>query len=142
MDLVYFAYDKNQRLFSYGNGGYFSPQSYTAVLFPLDWRARSGNLAYRLGGTIGYQAYREDAAKYFPLDSAMQADAVSAAAADPTLRATLPASTYSGISGGVRGDVEYSVTSNLRIGALLRYDRTANWNEARGLVFARYRFDR
>jgi hypothetical protein len=38
--------------------------------------------------------------------------------------------------------VEYTVTPNLRIGGLLRYDRTANWNEARGLVFARYRFDR
>jgi cellulose synthase operon protein C len=142
MDLVYFAYDKNQRLFTPGNGGYFSPQSYTAALFPLDWRARSGNLAYRLGGTIGYQAYRENAAKYFPLDGAMQAQADLAAASDSTLRSSLPASTNSGISGGVRADVEYSVTPNLRIGGLLRYDRTANWNEARGLVFARYRFDR
>ncbi|MFC7473309.1 cellulose synthase subunit BcsC-related outer membrane protein [Dankookia sp. GCM10030260] len=142
MDLVYFAYDKNQRLFSYGNGGYFSPQSYTAALFPLDWRARSGNLAWRLGGTIGYQAYREDAAKYFPLDGAMQAQADLAAASDTTLRSTLPSSSNSGVSGGVRADLEYTVTPNLRIGGLLRYDRTANWNEARGLVFARYRFDR
>ena len=141
MDLVYFGYDNNQRLFSVGNGGYFSPQSYTAVLFPLDWRARSGNLAYRLGGTLGYQAYRESAAKYFPLDPALQAQADQAAAGDSTLRSTLPASTNSGISGGVRGDVEYTVSPNLRIGALLRYDRTANWNEARGMVFARYRFD-
>jgi hypothetical protein len=142
MDLVYFAYDKNQRLFSLGNGGYFSPQSYTAALFPVDWRARSGNLAWRVGGTIGYQAYREGAAKYFPLDPAMQSQAELAAASDATLRSSLPASTHSGISGGLRGDVEYSVTPNLRIGGLLRYDRTANWNEARGLVFARYRFDR
>ena len=142
MDLVYFAYDKNQRLFSYGNGGYFSPQSYTAALFPLDWRARSGNLAYRLGGTIGYQAYRENAAKYFPLDSDHAGAAGSRGGVGFHLRSTLPASTNSGISGGVRADVEYSVTPNLRIGGLLRYDRTANWNEARGLVFARYRFDR
>ncbi|MFZ4410664.1 MAG: cellulose synthase subunit BcsC-related outer membrane protein, partial [Paracraurococcus sp.] len=142
LDLVYFAYDKNQRLFSYGNGGYFSPQSYTAALFPLDWRTRSGNLAYRLGGTLGYQAYRESAAKYFPLDATQQAQAEQAAAADSTLRSSLPASSNSGVSGGVRGDIEYSISPNLRIGALVRYDRTANWNEARGLVFARYRFDR
>jgi hypothetical protein len=142
LDLVYFAYDKNQRLFSYGNGGYFSPQSYTAALFPLDWRARSGNLAWRLGGTIGYQTYRESAAKYFPLDAGMQAQAELAAASDSTLRSSLPASSNSGVSGGVRADLEYSVTPNLRLGGLLRYDRTANWNEARGLVFARYRFDR
>jgi hypothetical protein len=72
----------------------------------------------------------------------MQAQLEAAAATDSTLRATSPAQSASGISGGVRGDIEYAVTPSLRIGGLLRYDRTANWNEARGLLFARYRFDR
>ena len=37
--------------------------------FPVDWRARSGDLAWRLGGTVGYfQTYREKAARSFPLD--------------------------------------------------------------------------
>ncbi|MDO9708074.1 cellulose biosynthesis protein BcsC [Paracraurococcus lichenis] len=142
LDLVYFAYDKNQRLFTVGNGGYFSPQSYLGVNLPVDYRARSGNLAYHLGGTIGYQSYREDAAKYFPLDPGLQAQAELAAAGDGTLRAGLPASQRSGITGGLRGDIEYSITPQLRIGGLLRYDRTANWNEARGMLYARYRFDR
>ncbi len=141
LDLVYFAYDNNQRLFTFGNGGYFSPQSYVAATIPVDYRGQSGNLAYRLGGTIGFQSYREKAATYFPTDAAMQAQLEAAAAGDSTLRATSPSQSGSGIVGGVRGDIEYTLTPNLRIGALLRYDRTANWNEARGLLFARYRFD-
>lgn len=142
LDIVYFAYDKNQRLFTFGNGGYFSPQNYFALNLPVDWRGRNGNLSYRLGGTIGYQNYREDSAKYFPNDPAAQAQLEASLSSDSTGRSMQPARSESGIAGGVRGDIEYSVTPNLRIGALLRYDRTANWNETRGLFFARYRFDR
>ncbi len=141
LDLVYFAYDNNQRLFTYGNGGYFSPQSYFAANVPVDWRGRHGDLSWRLGGTIGYQSYREDAARYFPTDAGAQAQLESTLGGDPSAKAAQAARNASGIIGGVRADLDYAVTSNLRIGALLRYDRTANWNEARGMFFARYRFD-
>ena len=73
---------------------------------------------------------------------AAQAQLEGSLSSDSTGRSTQPARSESGITGGVRGDIEYSVTPNLRIGALLRYDRTASWNETRGLLFARYRFDR
>jgi Tfp pilus assembly protein PilF len=142
LDLVYFAYDNNQRLFTTGNGGYFSPQSYFAANIPLDWRGRDGDLSWRLGGTIGYQSYREDGARYFPTDAGAQAQLESSLGSDPTARASQAARSASGLIGGVRGDAEYAVTPNLRLGALLRYDRTANWNEARGMFFARYRFDK
>jgi predicted Zn-dependent protease len=142
LDLVYFRFDKNQRLFTFGNGGYFSPQSYFAANVPVDWRARSGDWAYHLGGTIGYQSYRENAAKYFPLSQSDQAQLESFIQSDQTARSIQPARSEAGLIGGVRGDIEYSLTPNLRIGALLRYDRTASWSEARGLLFARYRLDR
>ena len=141
LDLVYLSYDNNQRLFTFGNGGYFSPRSYVALNLPVDWRGRSGNLSYRLGGTIGYQSYREDAARYFPHDPAAQGQLEASLGGDPTGRSSQPARSETGLTGGIRGDLEYSVTPNLRIGGLLRYERTANWNEARGLFFARYRFD-
>ncbi|GGC26551.1 hypothetical protein GCM10011504_00980 [Siccirubricoccus deserti] len=41
--------------------------------------------------------------------------------------------------GGLRGDIEYPLTPQLRLGGLFRYDRAADWNEARGLVYLRYR---
>ncbi|RVT96926.1 tetratricopeptide repeat protein [Rhodovarius crocodyli] len=142
VDGVFFAYDNNQRLFTLGNGGYFSPQSYFAVNIPIDWRARSGNFAWRLGGTIGYQSFREDAAKFFPRDAALQTALEQSLSGDTTLRAIQPGQSQSGITGGVRADLEYAMTQSLRVGALLRYERTGNWEEARGLLYARYRFDR
>ncbi len=141
-DVIYFGYENNQRLWTFGNGGYFSPQSYFSVNIPIDWRARSGNLSWRLGGTIGYQSFRENAAKYYPHDSGLQTQLEQQITSDTTARAIQPGRSESGVIGGIRADIEYAITPNLRVGALIRYDSTGNWEEVRGLAFARYRFDR
>jgi hypothetical protein len=39
---------------------------------------------------------------------------------------------------GLRGDLEYRITQQLRLGGLLSFDRSADYNEARGLFYARY----
>ncbi|MCK8784318.1 cellulose synthase subunit BcsC-related outer membrane protein [Roseomonas sp. NAR14] len=141
-DLVYFAYDNNQRAFTFGNGGYFSPQQYVAASLPVDYRGRTENLAYRIGGTIGYQHYRERSERIFPTNAAAQNLLEALAAADPTIPTRSASQRQSGLIGGVRGNIEYAVTPNFRLGALVRFDSTGNWNETRGLLFARYRFDR
>ena len=143
LDLVYFGYDNNQRLFSYGNGGYFSPQSYFAANIPVDYRARSGNLTYRVGATIGYQSFREDSALIFPRSPLAQGLLESLSnSTTSNITSIQPARAQAGITGGLRGDLEYAVTPNLRVGGLLRYESTANFQEVRGLAYARYRFDR
>lgn len=142
LDLVYFGYDKNLRHFTLGHGGYFSPQSYAALNLPVDWRSRSGDFSWRLGGTIGFASWREKSAPLFPTDAGLQAQVQAAAASDPTLLARYPGQARTGVTGEARADLEYAVTPQLRLGTALRYDRAANWNEARGLVYLRYRLDR
>ncbi|MCO6419965.1 BCSC C-terminal domain-containing protein, partial [Siccirubricoccus sp. KC 17139] len=139
LDLVYFAYDRNLRHFTLGHGGYFSPQSYAALNLPVDWRARSGDLSWHLGATLGFASWREDTVDVFPGDPARQGQLVGAAAGDPTIRTRYAGQSQSGFTGGVRGDVEYALTPQLRLGAALRYDRAADWNEARGTFYLRYR---
>ncbi|WP_426957895.1 cellulose synthase subunit BcsC-related outer membrane protein [Muricoccus radiodurans] len=141
LDLLYLTYDRNLRLFSFGHGGYFSPQNYFAASVPLDYRARSGNLAYRVGISAGVSTFREGRAPFFPTDSGLQAIVESQAATDPTLTAFYPAQSRTEFAGGVRGDIEYAITPSLRVGALARYDRSADYNEFRGMIYARYRFD-
>lgn len=141
LDLVYQAYDKNLRLFTLGHGGYYSPQSYLGASVPLDYRARVGDFHYRLGGTVGIASWREDRAPYFPTDAASQARLEAQAASDATVSAFYPGQSQTGFTGGLRGDLEYSLTPALRVGAALRYDKSADWSEARGLLYARYRLD-
>lgn len=139
LDLVYFAYDKNLRFFTLGQGGYFSPQSYTALNIPVDWRARSGDWSWRLGGSIGYAVWSEDQSPVFPNDSGLQAQLAAQGASNPLLVVTNPSQSQSGVIGSLRADLEYALTHDLALGAMLRYDRAADWNEARAGVFVRYR---
>ncbi|WP_203072499.1 cellulose biosynthesis protein BcsC [Falsiroseomonas ponticola] len=142
LDLVYFAYDKNLRFFTLGHGGYFSPQSFMSANVPLDYRGRSGDLSYRLGATIGLTTFTEDRTAVFPNDAARQAALAAAAASDSSINAFYAGQTKTGLTGGLRGDIEYMLTPQLRIGGALRFDQAADWSETRGLVYARYRFDR
>jgi Tfp pilus assembly protein PilF len=142
LDLVYFAYDKNLRFFTLGHGGYFSPQSFISANVPIDYRGRSGDLSYRLGATVGLTTFTEDRTAVFPSDAARQGALQSAASADSSINAFYAGQTKTGLTGGLRGDIEYMLTPQLRIGGALRFDQAADWSETRGLVYARYRFDR
>ncbi|MCX7686080.1 MAG: cellulose synthase subunit BcsC-related outer membrane protein [Acetobacteraceae bacterium] len=140
-DAVYFAYDRNLRHFTYSHGGYFSPQSFAALNFPVDYRARSGDLSWRIGATVGFSSWREDRAPFFPGSPSLQGLLQTQAISDPTLETHFPGRSTSGFGGQLRGDIEYRLRPNLSIGGLFRYDRAADWSETRALLFTRYRFD-
>jgi Tfp pilus assembly protein PilF len=144
LDLVYLAYERNLRYFTLGHGGYFSPQQYTALNLPVDYRGRNGDLSYRLGATIGYAAWREDAAPYFPNDpgaqATLQAQANATAGTPEAVSATYRSQSQAGAVGGVRADVDYALNDSLSIGAALRYDKASNFDETRFQLRLRNRF--
>ncbi|MDQ1081654.1 cellulose biosynthesis protein BcsC [Pseudoroseomonas cervicalis] len=141
LDLLYQSYDKNLRYFTLGHGGYFSPQSFVAASVPLDYRARSGDFSYRIGASVGIASFREDRSAVFPDDAARQAQQEALAASNSGYTAFYAGQSQTVVTAGLRADLEYAVTPSLRLGAALRYDRSADWNEARGLLYARYRID-
>lgn len=138
LDLIYFAYDQNLRYFTLGHGGYFSPQDYTAVNLPVEWRARSGDWRWRLGASLGYAVWSEDSTPVFPTNASLQAQLQSRVGSNPQIVAAYPGQSQAGVIGSLVGDVEYKLTRDLVMGAMLRYDRSADWNEARGTVYVRY----
>jgi len=129
VDLVYFAYANNQSGFTLGQGGYFSPQSYTAINLPVDYRATVGDLTYRVGGTAGYARFNANGSPLYPNNPAMQAQAEIAALANSADVATNPAQNRGGFVGGVRLDLDYALSTNWSIGAGLRFDKAADWQE-------------
>lgn len=143
LDLVYFSYDQNLRYQTLGHGGYFSPQSFIAANVPVDYRGRSGNFTYRIGGSLGLVTFTEDRAPVFPNDPSLQAGLVQRVAnGEQGVAAFYAGQSKTGVTGGLRGDIEYMVTPQLRIGAAARFDKAADWSEARGIVYARYSFSR
>lgn len=53
--------------FSYGQGGYFSPQHYFDLTAPVEWEGRRGNrLGWDVITSVGMQSFREDGAPAIP----------------------------------------------------------------------------
>jgi cellulose synthase operon protein C len=141
LDLVYFAYDKNLRYFTLGQGGYFSPQSYFAAVIPVDYTARQDNLTWSVGASVGVQSYTENSSAVFPTNAGLQAQLVSLADSNTSttpIVTSYPGKSQSGIVGGVRGGIEYQLGPDLHVGGRLRYDKAGDWNETQATVFVRY----
>ncbi len=140
LDLVYFAFNNNQRGFTLGQGGYFSPRNFVAFNIPVDYRGKLGDLRYRLGATAGYASFREDASPLFPSDPVLQARVEATARVNPLVPTHNQAQTRNGFVGGVRVDLDYPLSDALMLGGGLRYDKAANWNETQVTVRLENRF--
>jgi len=144
VDLVYFSYDRNLRYFTLGHGGYFSPQQYTALNIPVDYRGRAGNVSYRIGATAGYASYHEDRSALFPnnpgLQSQAEALAASTAGTSSPVTAFYAGQSQSGFVGGVRAEVDWAINPTLTLGGAIRYDKAANFDETRILMRLQNRF--
>jgi hypothetical protein len=67
MNLTGMHYDQNLRYFSFGQGGYFSPQSYFLFNAPLRWVGKWERMEYSVAASLGSQFFSEDPSPYFPL---------------------------------------------------------------------------
>jgi tetratricopeptide (TPR) repeat protein len=143
LNLTAFGYDKNLRRFSFGHGGYFSPQSYFAVSVPVEWEGYYNRFSYSIGGAIGIQAFREDGTGYYPSDAGL-ADAYAAALelADPELQLQggYASKQSTGIGFSFAGQFEYLLDPNLVAGARLSIDNARDYQEGSALGYLRYSF--
>ena len=142
LNLIYFGFGTNEDHFTDGYGGYFSPQNYVAAVLPVTWTATRGALTYTLGASVGLQDFNAHSGAVFPNDPAMQQALETAAAANTTttLQTSYPSQNVSGFVGGLNGSFEYHLTPALQVGGSAAYQKSADWNEADVMAFARYTF--
>jgi Tfp pilus assembly protein PilF len=140
LNLVYFGYSNNQDHFTLGYGGYFSPQDYVAAVVPVTWKATRGPLTYTLGGSLGLQSFNADGGAIFPTQPALQQDVAVYSALNTSVQSSYASQNVSGIVGGLNGSFEYHLTPTLLVGGSAAYQKSADWNEADVMAFARYTF--
>ena len=138
LNLGYQHHAHNLRGYTWGHGGYFSPQHLVALTLPVQWVGRSGRLTWGLQGSAGMQAYREEAAPYYPTDPAAQG-ALDALAAQQRV----PASVYAarsdtGMTFNLGGAIEYQLTRQLDIGTRLGFERAPQFTASSGSVYLRF----
>ena len=138
-------YDKNQRFFTYGHGGYFSPQSMYTLSIPFTWAQRSGRFSYRLQGSIGVERFKEDGADYFPTDSLLQAQSQTSVQYARTMGYAGATNLYSGqsktgLSYNLQGAAEYRLSDHLILGSHLGLNNAKDYRQWGGGLYLRYYF--
>jgi len=141
---MHYAY--NELGLTYGQGGYFSPNSYFLVSMPVTFNGHYGsNFHYLIAGAIGVQTFQEDTAPFFPLDPGIQASVQSSLGCTLTQLAAhscgeYPVSGNTGFNYGVNAEVSYRVGEHWYTGGFVSGNNTNNYNTISGGFFFRYVF--
>ncbi|PYD81162.1 cellulose synthase subunit BcsC-related outer membrane protein [Komagataeibacter sucrofermentans] len=151
VSLTYFGYAHNEDFYTYGQGGYFSPQSYYAATVPVRYAGQHKRLDWDVTGSVGYQVFHEHAAPFFPTSSLLQSGANYVASnfvqnALPTdylsqetvNSAYYPGDSIAGLTGGFNARVGYRFTRNVRLDLSGRYQKAGNWTESGAMISAHY----
>lgn len=140
LNLTSFFYDKNLRRFTYGHGGYFSPQSYLALSVPVELEGGRDRYSYKLNGSIGIQGFRENGSALYPNDSNLQLALADFAANNPDVNVRLGynAQSSTGLGFTLGGTFEYLLAPNVIAGARLSLDNARDYTESSALGYMRY----
>lgn len=123
----YEEFGNNQNHFTYGNGGYFSPQSFVQGVIEVQFLTEEGkNWLVAGSAAAGAQSNTQDGSPYFPLD--------------PDGRDFDGQSSSTGV-GMVRIQGAYLINPNWLIGGSANYAVTADYNEGGIYIWGRYFFE-
>ncbi|MDF7629770.1 cellulose synthase subunit BcsC-related outer membrane protein [Erwiniaceae bacterium L1_55_4] len=140
MSLSWMDYSKNLSYFSYGQGGYFSPQNYASVSFPIEFSRKFDDLKVNVGGSVGYQSYSQDKSAYFPNDPTYQAQMQSLADQGYVKSAYYSGESKNGIGYNLHAGADYKINKDVTVGGQLGYDTFGDYNESTANLYFRYLF--
>ncbi|MDQ1212832.1 cellulose biosynthesis protein BcsC [Pantoea anthophila] len=140
MSLSWMDFSKNLSYFSYGQGGYFSPQNYAAVSFPVEFSRRFSDLKVNIGGSAGYQSYSQDKSAYFPADARLQSQLEALAAGGSVKEAYYSGGSKNGVGYNLHAGADYKLNKDVTIGGQLGYDTFGDYNESSAQLYVRYLF--
>ncbi|EEP83334.1 putative cellulose synthase operon protein C [Burkholderia mallei GB8 horse 4] len=133
-------YAQNLRYYTYGQGGYYSPQRYLSIGMPLEWAGRRGAFTWDVTATVGVSNSYERDSPYFPNGLPGSTLVKSAPAlGNPVFSrgSTRGVSFWYGFA-----DVaEYRVNGRLAVGARFDIDHAHDYAPSAGLLYVRYAFD-
>ena len=130
------SYNNNQNNFTYGNGGYFSPQGYASVSFPLTVYGRRKDWSYAVRVSGAYSISKTSDANYYPNDPLLQQNAVTLDPGAIYLGATSNAFTY-----GITSIIEKRITDHWSIGARAQLQRSPFYNPSNIGLYLKYDFN-
>lgn len=131
-----FGFSENLSYFTFGHGGYFSPQRYVSITVPMEYWVKKSKLSYGASGSFGFQSFKEDGNVYFPTSARLQGEAqqafdqiglfgLSVGAIGPNYASR----TSSGFAYNLAGTVEYALSPRVVLGGLIGLDNASDFRQ-------------
>ncbi len=128
-------YDKDLSGYSLGQGGYYSPQEYVSFALPVNWRKRTENWSWELGGSVSWSHSKTKDVMRYPLQGLIP-DNEPGRYTDKGVMET--GSSSSGTGYTVRAIVERRVTSNWFVGLGVDIQEAKDYTPSHALLYVRY----
>jgi tetratricopeptide (TPR) repeat protein len=116
INLNYQSFSNNQNFFTFGQGGYFSPQGFYAVSFPLRLAHTADRLEINAAVAPGYQSFNQAQEPIYPTDPVAQAALDSLKLKDNDVRSYYDSLSKTGFAISANGSIYYRISTNTRIG--------------------------
>lgn len=133
--LYLWKFDKNLRYYTYGQGGYYSPQSFASLTLPITWTGSTEKWSWQAQIGIGASRSRESDANLYPLDPLLAQKA--AALGNPTV---IAGGTGGGSSTSLKLALERQVLPSLALGTVINIDRSQGYNPDVFSFYLKYSF--
>lgn len=127
-------YQKDLSGYSLGQGGYYSPQESMSLSVPINYRQRTENWSWELGGGVSISHTKTDDQRRYPLQGLIP-DSL------PDKAAIESGSTSSGIGYTLRAIIERRLSSHWTAGAGIDIQQAKDYTPSHMLLYLRYSFD-
>ncbi|MFS2221577.1 cellulose synthase subunit BcsC-related outer membrane protein [Pantoea sp. B65] len=138
ISMSWMDFSKNLSYYSYGQGGYFSPQDYVAVSFPVEFMQKYDDLSVKVGGSIGYQSYSQDKSAYYPNNPDWQTFLDTMVSSGFAKESYYSGESKNGIGYNLHAGADYKVNKDVTVGGQLGYDTFGDYNETSAQLYFRY----
>jgi len=142
LSLSWMNYSKDLSYFTFGQGGYFSPQNYISIAFPVEYSQSFNNWKAKLGGSLGYQSYSQDGSDYFPTNKIWQQTLEGAVENGFAKESRYNGATQNGMGYSMKAGLDYNLNKDMTIGGEVGYDTFGSYNESTAGVYFRYMLGR
>jgi Tfp pilus assembly protein PilF len=130
----YQNYDNNQNYFTYGHGGYFSPQSFLSVNFPIRYWTSNGPMSVQASVAPGYQSYDQQGEAVYPTEAGAQAVLDYLKSQNSDVRSRYDSISKTGFGLSAAGSISYQVSPNTRLGGELNINTFGEYKEFKTLI--------
>lgn len=129
---TYWKFKEDLSYYTFGHGGYYSPQSYHSITLPLRWSGRAGLLSYAVKGSVSASWTQTKDMPYYPTNADLQA-----LAGNPIH----VGGDSSGTGYSLGGALEYPIAPKVVVGGRFEIGRAAYYTPNSLILYLRYQFD-